>query len=122
MQYPKQFLGEKIWNGAASVPMRNYSPESNEAVSERLMLLRQVVSGSNQTAFAIRMGIEVKRWNNFERGLPLSKEIAFLLVKKVPGLTLDWLWLGNEGGLPLKLQRELAEAGKATTAAKGFRS
>jgi len=122
MQYPKQFRGEKIWNGAASVPMQNHSPESNQAVAERLRLLRRIVSGSNQTAFALQMGIEVKRWNNFERGSPLSKEIAFLLVKKIPGLTTDWLWLGNEGGLPLKLQREIAEAGKATTSAKGFRS
>jgi hypothetical protein len=63
------------------------------------------------------MGIEVKRWNNFERGSPLSKEIAFVLVTKIPGLTLDWLWRGVEDGLSVKLQRELTEAGKATTSA-----
>jgi hypothetical protein len=96
-------------------------PEDSE-IAQRLSRLREVVSGENQTAFATRIGIEVKRWNNFERGLPLSKEVAFLLVKKVPGLTLDWLWLGIESGLPLKLQRELAEAGKATTSAKGAKS
>lgn len=101
------------------------SPAKTAQVSDivdRLRALRKAVSGENQTAFAQRMGIEVKRWNNFERGLPLSKEVAFLLVKKVPGLTLDWLWLGIEDGLPLKLQRELAEAGKASTSAKGARS
>jgi hypothetical protein len=96
-------------------------PEDSD-IAKRLSRLRQVVSGENQTAFAARMGIEVKRWNNFERGLPLSKEIAFLLIKKVPGLTLDWLWLGIESGLPIQLQRELTEAGKATTSAKGAKS
>ena len=81
------------------------------------MALRHLVAGDNQTKFAAMIGLEVKRWNNFERGKPLSKEVAFILVRKIPGLTTDWLWLGNESGLPLKLQRELEEAGKATTAA-----
>lgn len=87
-------------------------PTDNSEVAHRLSVLRQAVAGENQTAFAIRLGIEVKRWNNFERGFSLSKEIAFLLVQKIPGVTLDWLWLGNESGLPLKLQMELAEAEK----------
>lgn len=64
------------------------------------------------------MGFEVKRWNNFERGLPLGKEAAFQLVQKIPGLTLDWLFLGKEDGLPVKLQRELLEAEKASTSDK----
>ena len=91
-------------------------PSDNSQVARRLMVLRQVVAGENQTAFAARLGIDVKRWNNFERGFALSKEIAFLIVQKIPGVTLDWLWLGNEGGLPLKLQRELAEAEKSIRA------
>lgn len=85
--------------------------------AERLKALRQFVAGDNQTLFATRMGIEVKRWNNFERGSPLSKEIAILLVTKVPGLTLDWLYLGIESGLPIALQRELAAAGNGKTSA-----
>lgn len=116
MQPPKDLHGKKIWK-CEIVPMRNSRTDSNEAVAGRLMLLRQVVSGASQTAFAARLGIEVKRWNNFERGMPLSKEIAFLLLREVPGLTLDWLFLGIEDGLPVKLQRELAEAGNATTSA-----
>jgi plasmid maintenance system antidote protein VapI len=84
--------------------------------TKRLIALRELHSGDNQTAFATLIGIDVKRWNNFERGSPLSKEIAFILVKKFPGLTTDWLWLGKEEGLPSRLQRELAEAvGKVIT-------
>lgn len=112
MQAPKDLHGKEIWNRAVYGPMRNVRPDSNEAVAERLKLLRHVVSGGSQTAFAARLGVETKRWNNFERGTPLSKEVAFLIVKKFPDVTLDWLWLGNEGGLPVRLQRELAEAGK----------
>jgi len=48
--------------------------------------------------------------------MPLSKEVAILLVKKFPDVTLDWIYLGNENGLSVRRQREFAEAGKATTA------
>ena len=96
-----------------------------DEAARRLETLRLAVAGGSQTAFAARIGMEVKRWNNFERGLPLSKEAAIQLVRRIPGVTLDWLFLGIEDGLPVKLQREIAEAGKATTsapAAKGKRA
>lgn len=68
------------------------NPLSNESVAERLKLVRKAVAGT-QTAFCKRIGIEIPRWNNFERGYPLSKNIGILLVQKIPGLTLDWLFL-----------------------------
>ena len=119
MQGPKDLLSKKFGKRARSAAMRSTSPTSNEAVAERLTLLRSVVSGENQTAFAARLGIETKRWNNFERGMSLSKEVAFLIVQKFPDVTLDWLWLGIESGLPVRFQRELAEAGKAKTSTGG---
>jgi len=85
-------------------------------LAKRLKALRYMIAGDNQTTFAAQMGIEVKRWNNFERGSPLSKEIAFLLVQKIPGLTLDWLFLGREDGLTRTRQLELADALKAVAA------
>lgn len=91
-------------------------PNGKNDVSSRLIALRLAVTGDNQTRFAAQFGFEVKRWNNFERGSPLSKEAAIQLVSKIPGLTLDWLFLGKEDGLPVKLQRELVEAGKTTIA------
>ncbi len=102
--------------------MGNHRPDSNEAVAARLRLLRQVVSGESQTAFAARLGVETKRWNNFERSSPLSKEVAFLIVRKFPNVTLDWLWLGRPDGMPVRFQRELEEAGKATTSADRSRA
>jgi len=101
--------------------MRNPDPESQPAVARRLQLLRLVVSGENQAAFAARLGIEAKRWNNFERKSPLSKEVAFLIVKKFPDFTLDWLWHGKTRGMPSALQRELEEVGKSLTTSSGPR-
>jgi hypothetical protein len=48
--------------------------------------------------------------------MPLSKEVAILIVKKFPDITLDWLYLGNPRGLTVKRQQELDEAGKANIA------
>jgi hypothetical protein len=67
------------------------NPLSDENIAERLVLVRKAVSGT-QTAFCQRIGISAARWNNFERGLPLSKSVGILLVQKIPGLTLDWLF------------------------------
>jgi hypothetical protein len=86
-------------------------PESDEAVSQRLKLLRTAIARQNQTQFAARLGIGVARWNMMENSGQLSKQVAFLLVRNFPGLTLDWLFLGNAGGLPVILQRELDAAG-----------
>jgi hypothetical protein len=63
-------------------------PESNEAISERLKLLRALFSGENQRQFAARLGIEPRRWGNFENGFPFSKEVALLIVQKFPNITL----------------------------------
>lgn len=117
LQSPNSFLSQNYLD-VQNVPMRNPDPESNEAVARRLQILRRTVSKDNQAGFAVRLGIEPKRWNNFERGTPLSKEIAFLIVKKFPDFTLDWLWHGKTKGMPQSLQWELEEVGKSITTSR----
>lgn len=93
----------------------------NAAIGQRLRILRHHVSGSEQGAqmrFATHVGIEYRRWNNFERNFPLPRDMAVHLIKAIHGLTLDWIYLGREDGLSTKLQRELTEAGKAVTLAE----
>jgi transcriptional regulator with XRE-family HTH domain len=70
-----------------------------EAYRLRLRLLREIVSGENQVDFARRLGIPFKRWSNYERGYPVPRETAFLLMKKFPGLSVEWLWFGMTGNL-----------------------
>ncbi|MCU1293062.1 MAG: family transcriptional regulator [Bryobacterales bacterium] len=114
---PKSISWRKFLETGNLSAMASGRADSNEAIAERLRLLRTVVSGESQTAFSAWIDIEPKRWNNFERGMPLSKEVALLLVRKIPDITLDWLFLGNENGLSVRRQREFAEAGKATMSA-----
>lgn len=116
MQAPRDFLGKKIWMRAGSATMADHSPESNEAVARRLMILQEAaMPSSTQTAFALKVGIEVKRWNNFLRGMPLPREPATILVKAFPGITFEWLWFGKLDGVPMRLQQELEAAGKRIT-------
>jgi hypothetical protein len=96
---------------------KNISPLDGSQVAQRLRLLRKAVSGDNQTAFAAKIGIEPRRWNNFERGSPLSKEVAILLARKIPGVSLDWLYLGRLETLPFALQGELEAAEKSISSA-----
>jgi DNA-binding XRE family transcriptional regulator len=96
-------------------------PEQDIDESNRLKALRYMIAGDNQTVFAKKMGVDVKRWNNFERGKPLSKEIAFLLCRQVAGLTTDWLWRDIWSGMPTVLQEELRTALRAVTDAPSDR-
>jgi hypothetical protein len=94
----------------------------NAAIAGRLKVLRRYISGDahgSRAIFAARIGIEYKRWNNFERGYPIPRDMAIHLVQAIHGLTLDWIYLGREDGLPVKLQRELAEAGKGVILPSG---
>ena len=90
----------------------------NAAIARRLRILRHHIAGGDhgsRARFAVQIGIEYKRWNNFERGYPMPRDMAIHLVRAIHGLTLDWIYLGRQDGMSLRLQRELEEAGKALT-------
>ena len=123
MQHPRDFLGEKIWKGAVCAAMAQTDPDSPEARAYRLACLQEAkMPGQTQTAFARAMGLDVKRWNNYLRGFPLPQEAANLLIKKIPGVTYNWLWHGILDGVPMVLQAELEAAGKRITPAAKARS
>ena len=54
--------------------------------------------------------------NNIECGAPLSKEMALRIVRKFPGVTLDWLFLGRTEGLTAEMARALSELSKGNDA------
>jgi DNA-binding transcriptional regulator YiaG len=77
--------------------------------AERLKRIRELLGITSQKAFADQLAISPTRWNNFERGAPLSIEVAQKLVRIIPGLTLDWLYNGERRGLSVELDRRLHE-------------
>lgn len=87
-------------------------PERIEEIpgqAERLKRLRTAYGFETSTAFAAFLNIGFQRWNAFENGAPLSREVAFLLVRRFSGLSLDWLYFGRTEALPLELARRLGE-------------
>jgi hypothetical protein len=47
--------------------------------------------------------VDVARLANVEIGYPLSIDLANKIRLAVPGMTLDWLYHGEERGLPIEL-------------------
>lgn len=76
-------------------------------MANRCKAVRIMAGYDQHLTFAQRLGIQPGRWGNFERGLPLSIEVARMLITEFHGLTLDWLFVGNEGGLTVEMQRRL---------------
>lgn len=75
--------------------------------ADRLARLELACGYDTSAGFAEYIGIERRRWYNFHNGMPLSRDVAFQLVQRVPGLSLDWLYFGKADGLPLELARRL---------------
>lgn len=86
-----------------------------KTVGKRLSALR-AVAWTDHKGFCAKAGIGLADWNNYEgANMLLPPNVGGKLVECVPGLTLDWLYLGRTSGLDGDLKRKLAaaEAGKA---------
>ena len=83
--------------------------KKNKTVGRRLRHLRRSLNYQHANTFAHSLGISDNRWRNLENGYPLGKEVAFLLVQKIPGLSLDWLYYGRNEGLSIRLGQRLGE-------------
>jgi hypothetical protein len=83
--------------------------------SGRLKLLRKTLGYETAMSFAAFLEIPYTTYHPFEKGQPLSRDAAFRLVRKVPGMSLDWLYFGKPEGLPLELARRLGVFGNVKT-------
>ena len=80
----------------------------NKDVAERLVRLRDALGIPSQTAMAARLKVDVDRYHVAERTGRLSKDMAILICQKCPGVTLDWLFLGNLAGMPYELVNRIS--------------
>src|SRR5688572_27378580 len=88
-----------------------HEPESKKAVGERLRLTRLALGFESQVEICRRISDEPnypQLWNNWEKGRErLSIDNAVVLVRLFR-LTLDWIFLGDDSGLPFKLADRIA--------------
>lgn len=97
------------FHDTAAVATKDISTGSRPAIAERLRLLRLASGSPSQAAFCASVGIGTTTWNNYERDLNrISLDEATKLVKRY-GVTLDWIYYGDEKGLPLGLATALRE-------------
>jgi transcriptional regulator with XRE-family HTH domain len=77
------------------------APPSDDwnAVARRLRELREALGYDRQDKFAEAIGVEPPRYRNAERGLPLSRQLAQIIVAKFPGVREPWLYRGDPAGL-----------------------
>jgi hypothetical protein len=68
-----------------------------------------------QTRFAEEIGVDRRRLNNVLVGYPLSRQLAEKIIRRYPGVSADFLFVGNFGGhLDRRLERRLLEYQKST--------
>jgi transcriptional regulator with XRE-family HTH domain len=88
---------------------------NNEAISRRLRALREAYTPS-QVEFCEMVGLKPPAWNNYEKGTNrISLDAALALAQKT-GVSLDWIYYGDESGLPLRLASKLTTPPSAETA------
>lgn len=100
--------------------MEAMADDSPNAVGRRVTRLWRALGHPTSAGFAAYLGVSASRLNNVERGTPLSIDLAKTICRRVPGMSLDWLYHGNPAGLSVQLARTLDEGagpGKATTRA-----
>jgi DNA-binding XRE family transcriptional regulator len=76
--------------------------ESKEELAKRLKITRLALGFEKQVDLARALGDEVtqQRWNNYESGRDrLTLNLALLICRKFPQVTLDWLFRGDKGTL-----------------------
>lgn len=118
---------ESASSAANSVPMgrpkAERPPGPYKDLADRIILLRTTLDEGNASAFARRLNISASRLANLESThFNLSHDVAMRLVKAVPGLTLDWLFLGRTNGLSYELARKLGAAAESKASTTGRRS
>lgn len=75
----------------------------------RLRVLRCALFHENSTSFAKRLKVSVPRLSNMENGFPLSIDVANRIRMVAPGITLDWLYHGEERAVPMEMLLRLRE-------------
>lgn len=88
---------------------RQFGLSEIEDYKKRLQLLRAMF-GETQEAFAARLGIPFKRWNQYERGYPLPRETAFIIRQKIATGIIEWIWFGDESQLSPNFRGRLRDA------------
>ena len=95
---------------AVAALSRKSTSTVNQEIGQRLIRLRSVMDMGSQLAFTKFVEIAAPTWNQYEKGHRRpSLDEAFKIVRRT-GVTLDWIYFGEEAGLPHRLATALQSA------------
>jgi transcriptional regulator with XRE-family HTH domain len=87
--------------------MAERTTEERQA-GRRLALIRELLHRiESQQRFAALLGVEQQRYNNWERGWPIDRQVLKRLCEITPGLTADYVLFGWTRGLTVQIWRKL---------------
>jgi transcriptional regulator with XRE-family HTH domain len=93
-----------------AVEVKSRDPEKAEYI-RRLKLLRILSGDLSQQAFAERLGLKFKTWNEYERsGLPLTNNTLIQIRRRLVANITDWLLFGDRSTLTPNLVEQLQKA------------
>lgn len=90
-------------------------PTDKQEVGRRLRYLRKSL-GLVQPALAQQINVARTRWNNWEVGVGRIPVDAAAQLVQIYGVTLDWIYLGREAGMPYELLMKIRDVADAENA------
>ena len=72
----------------------------------RLRLMKHALGNLTQQQIAQSLDIDPKRWNNYERGYPVTRAVAWMLRDR-HSISIEWLWYGDERTMPKELMQKI---------------
>lgn len=83
-----------------------------KAVGLRLNNIRTVLGFETQSDFADELGVLPNRYNNWESGLTTIPVKYALIIRRMCGATLDYIYVGDFSCVPRQLASELEAVDK----------
>lgn len=109
-QHPNLIGSKKFGGDPLSPPMANAGTDGDEDVALRCRVLTRLYAQDNSSQFAADIGISSTRWNGIENSGALSRDVARLITRQYPEVSLDWLYRGKDDGLTKPKSDELFAA------------
>ncbi|MEN3977189.1 helix-turn-helix transcriptional regulator [Emcibacter sp. SYSU 3D8] len=77
--------------------------------AERLRLVREACGYASRRAFAQALGIEEAAYRKYERAESYPQPETLGRIRQLTGATVDYLYFGEQAGLPLGLHQRILE-------------